>query len=575
MRYDSVDEECYSDQGASPLSADFADRVGDPIDALLLGDDGVIPDCISFGDVPHTTHIFRDFLSYAPAIRNFFPTQPDIAHIAAFANSVKRDPERQAKVADVLERQNRGWGAADETLQNIRRLRDGAFAVVTGQQVGLFGGPLLALFKAASVLALAKQMEALGVDCVPVFWLASEDHDLAEVNQALLLTKDFQLAPFTAPVHGIEGAPVSTLRFAEGTNTIVGQAAELLGDSLAADYLRESYDEGETFSSAYAKLLTRMFRERGLIFLDPADADLHRLAAPLFADSMRHAADLDEAILARNRELQAGGYHEQVKVTPESTPLFTLVDSARVPVHRANGQFKIGREILSAEDLQHRIEASPKSFSANVLLRPVLQDYWLPTLAYIGGPAEIAYFAQAAVVYEKLLGRITPITSRLSATLIEPRIERLLTKYEIELPELFHGECQLRDCIAARTLPPELKQNFDQARQRVDISMQQVSASLQKLDATLVGAAERATNKMRYQIERLRKRAAQAEVRRDEIITRHAAQVENSLYPRKTLQEREIAGIYFYAKYGPELIDRLIELAQARCPEHKVLVLQG
>jgi bacillithiol synthase len=541
----------------------------------LSGDDLVIPDCISFNCIPHTTHIFRDHLSYSPEIRKFFPTPPDVPHIAAFANSVSRDPKRLARVADALERQNRSWETSQATLVNIQRLREGTFAVVTGQQVGLFGGPLLSLFKAASVLALAKQVAAHGVECVPVFWLASEDHDLAEVNQALLLTSDLQLAPFRAITRGTEGAPVSTLRFDEGTNAIVAQAAELLGQSLAADYLRESYAEGETFSGGYAKLFTRIFRDHGLIFLDPSDPDLHRIAAPLFLDAVGHAAELDEAILARNRELQAGGYHEQVKVTPESTLLFALVDGARVPVHRANGQFKIAREVLSGEDLRRRIEDSPESFSANVLLRPVLQDYWLPTLAYIGGPAEIAYFAQAAVVYEKLLGRVTPITSRLSATLIEPRIERLLTKYQVELPELFHGECQLRDCIAARMLPAELKQNFDQARQRVDISMQQVSASLQKLDATLVGAAERATNKMRYQIERLRKRAAQAELRRNEILTRHAAQIENALFPHKTLQEREIAGLYFYAKHGPALIDHLVELAQALCPEHKVLVLEA
>ncbi len=544
-----------------------------PVDSLLSGDHGVIPDCISFNDVPHSTHIFRDFLSYSPAIQKFFPTQPDVAHIAAFAKFVPRNLERQAKVADVLERQNRAWGAADATLRNIQRLRDGAFAVVTGQQVGLFGGPLLSLFKAASVLALAKQIEALGVDCVPVFWLASEDHDLAEVNQALLLTSDLQLAPFSAPTRGIEGGPVARLRFAEGTNGMVAKAAELLGESLAADYLRQSYAEGETLSGGYAKLFTRIFREHGLIFLDPADAELHRIAAPLFMDAAARAAELDDAILVRNRELQAGGYHEQVKVTRESTPLFALVDGARVPIHRANGQFKIGREVVSSGELQHRIEASPEGFSANVLLRPVLQDYWLPTLAYIGGPAEIAYFAQAEVIYEKLLGRVTPVSSRLSATLIEPRIERLLTKYQVELPELFHGECQLRDCIAARILPAELKQSFAEAHDSVDRSMQQVSVALQKLDPTLVEAAGRALSKMRYQVGRLEKRAAQAEVRRDAILTRHAAQIENALFPHKTLQEREIAGLYFYAKYGPALIDRLIDLAQARCPEHKVLVL--
>ena len=219
------------------------------------------------------------------------------------------------------------------------------------------------------------------------------------------------------------------------------------------------------------------------------------------------------------------------------------------------------------------METAPETFSANVLLRPVLQDYWLPTLAYIGGPAEVAYFAQAAVVYQKLLGRVTPILARMSATLVEPRIERLLTKYQVDLPELFHGECQLRDCMAARALPPELKQDFEQARRAVEVAMQRASGSLQKLDPTLVEAATRASSKMRYQIDRLEKRAAQAELRRTEIITRHAAQIENAVYPNKTLQEREIAGLYFYAKYGPELISRLVELAQTRCPEHKVLVL--
>jgi len=545
--------------------------------ALLSGDDGVIPDCISFNSIPHTTRIFSDFLSCSPAVRKFFPTQPDTEHVAAFAKSVPRDRERQARVADALEKQNRAWGASDATLRNIQRLRDGAYAVVTGQQVGLFGGPLMSLFKAASVLALAKQVEQAGVECVPVFWMASEDHDLDEVNQALLLTHDFQLAPFTAKTAGVGGAPVAHLRFAEGTNETVAQAAKLLGESLAADYLRQSYAEGETFSNAFAKLYARIFsgsgREHGLIFLDPADPELHRIAAPLFLEALQSSAELDQAVLERNQQLRDGDYHEQVKVTGESTPLFVLVDGARVPVHRANGTFTIAKEAVSAEELQKRVATAPENFSANVLLRPVLQDYWLPTLAYIGGPAEIAYFAQAAVVYQKLLGRITPILPRMSATLIEPRIERLLNKYEVELPELFHGECQLRDCLAARSLPAELKQDFEQARQSVESAMARLSESLRKLDLTLVEAASRAASKMHYQVSRLEKRAAQAELRRTDILSRHAAQIENALYPNKSLQEREIGGLYFYANHGPELIDRLIDLAQARCSEHKVLTL--
>ena len=531
----------------------------------------MIPDCIPFSYIPHTTRIFSDFLSYAPDVRRFFPIQPDAAHVIALAKSVQRDLERQARVADALEKQNRDWGASEQTLANIQRLREGAFAVVTGQQVGLFGGPLMSLFKIASALALAKQVQQSGVDCVPVFWLATEDHDLVEVNQTLFLTHDFQLVPFKANTVGTAGAPVAHIRFAEGTDEIVAQAANLLGDSLAADYLRESYVEGETFSNAFARLYTRFFAEQGLILLDPADPELHRIAMPLFVDALRRSSELDQAVLERNRELHNAGYHEQVKVTPESTPLFALADGARVPVRTKNGTYAIGTERLSGEELEQRVAAAPENFSANVLLRPVLQDYWLPTLAYIGGPAEVAYFAQAAVLYEKLLGRITPILPRMSATLIEPRIERLLLKYEVELPELFHGECQLRDCLAARSLPPELKDDFELARRAILVNLQRISTSLQKLDPTLMEAAERSARKIHYQVDRLEKRAAQAELRRSEIVAWHAAQIENALYPNKSLQEREIAALYFYANRGPALFNRLIELAQTRCPEHKVL----
>jgi bacillithiol synthase len=540
---------------------------------LLPGDDGLIPDCIPFSSIPHTTKLFSDFLSYAPEVRRFFPHPPDSTRVASLAASVPHGTKIHAAVADALEKQNRNWGASAATLRNIQRLREGAHAVVTGQQVGLFGGPLLSLFKVASVLALAKQVQTAGIECVPVFWLASEDHDLAEVNQALLLTADFRLVPFSAAAEAKADLPVANVRFAQGTNELVERVTALLGESETAEYLRESYRDGETFSGAYAKLYTRLFAGHGLVLLDPSDPDLHRIAAPLFVEAIDRAGELDEALLARNGQISRAGYHEQVKVTEESTPLFALVDGARVPVHRSNGGFSIRKVRLTLAELKRRISERPEDFNANVLLRPVLQDYWLPTLAYIGGPAEIAYFAQVGVVFEKLLGRVTPILPRMSATLLEPKIEKLLNKYELNLQDLFHGERQLRDELAARSLPEELKLDFERGRLAVEEAMQRVSESLQRLDPTLVEAARRAANKMRYQVGRLEKRAAQAELRREEILTRHAEQIENAIYPHKTLQEREISGIYFLSRSGKELVEKLIETAQNPCPEHKVLRL--
>ena len=533
----------------------------------------MIPDCIPFSAIPHTTKLFSDFLSYSPDAREFFPNPPDPAHVAARAAVVPHGTTMHTQVADALAKQNRAWGASEKTLANIQRLREGAHAVVTGQQVGLFGGPVLSLFKAASVLSLARQVASAGVDCVPVFWLASEDHDLAEVNQALLLSADFQLAPFSVETEGKTDSPVANVRLASGTDEVVGKAAQILGETLAAEYLWDSYRAGQTFSEAYARLYTRLFAEHGLVLLDPSDAELHRIATPLFVEAIERAGELDEALLIRNREITHAGYHEQVKITGESTPLFALVDGARVVIHRANGGFSIRKERLSPDELKRRIEEHPENFNANVLLRPVLQDYWLPTLAYIGGPAEIAYFAQVGVVFEKLLGRVTTVLPRMSATLIEPKIEKLLNKYELNLQDMFHGETQLRDEMAVKSLPPELKLDFERGRLAVEEAMQRLSESLHKLDPTLVEAARNAANKMRYQVGRLENRASQAELRREEILTRHAAMIENTLYPHKALQEREIAGLYFYAKYGAELIDRLIETAQNPCPEHRIVRL--
>jgi uncharacterized protein YllA (UPF0747 family) len=199
-----------------------------------------------------------------------------------------------------------------------------------------------------------------------------------------------------------------------------------------------------------------------------------------------------------------------------------------------------------------------------------MQDTLLPTLAYIGGPAEIAYFAQGSVVYERLLGRVTPILPRFSATIIEPRIEKLLQRYDLQFDDLYHGSDPLAEKLAQKTLPPEVDEQFRSARAIVSHTMAGTRESLEKLDPTLVEAAERATSKMRYQIGRLHRRAARAALLRTHILSQHANQIVNSLYPEKSLQERTVGGAYFLSKYGLELIDTLVEAAGS-CPEHRVL----
>ena len=341
--------------------------------------------------------------------------------------------------------------------------------------------------------------------------------------------------------------------------------------------LRETYRPGENFGSAFARLFSRLFAEWGVILLDGADPELHRIAAPIYKAAIERAAELDDALLSRGRELEAAGYHQQVKVTPSSTLLFTLHDGARLPMQRRAGadtaEFLVADETLSGPELLRRIESEPEKFSANVLLRPVVQDYLLPTLAYVGGAAEIAYFGQGAVVYKTLLGRATPILPRFSASIIELKLQALLERYGLALTDVLQGPEALRDALAKHSLPADLQTAFDQAELSLGRSLAAIQQPLERLDKTLVEAAANAGSKMRHQLEQLRSRAARAELRQSETLSRHAELLSNALYPNKVLQEREIGGIYFLARHGTALLQALSETLRTDCLDHQIVSL--
>jgi bacillithiol synthase len=530
--------------------------------------------CLSFHEIPHSTRLFVEYLYGFDNVQQFFPRAPFSRDwLGDEISRLHYDQARRQRVAAVLETQNRTWGASQETLDNIARFRAGASAVVTGQQVALFGGPLFSIYKALTAIKLATEFSQAGQECVPVFWLATEDHDLAEVNHVTLLGADGSLASLAVEGQGPENAPMSAVRLTSEIEARVEEAVRLLGDSEVARFLRESYRPGETLGSAFAKLFSRLFQHSGVILIDASDPDLHSIAQSVYRAAIVAAEDLDNALLERSRELETAGYHAQVNVTPSSTLLFSLKDGSRLPVHRVNGDFSIAGEKLSAEELLQRVAERPGEFSANVLLRPVVEDYLLPTVAYVGGPAEIAYFAQAAVAYEELLGRVTPVLPRLSATLLEPRIQRLLERYALPVAETFRDPEHLRVIIAERALPSDINSSFDAAAQQLEASLAGLQESLQRLDPTLVEASERAGSKIRYQLGRLRERAARAQLRRNEETGAHAALLSNSLYPEKEPQERVIGAMSFLARYGTQLLLTLYDAAQTACPDHQLLYL--
>ncbi len=546
--------------------------------------------CLPFQQIPHTTRFFLDYLSYTPSVRGFYPRSPIFSEwlkdeSQLVGGSAGYDAARRARVSEILERQNRAWGSSAKTLANIERLKRGALTAVTGQQVGLFGGPLFSIFKALTAVKLAEDATAAGVDCVPIFWLATEDHDLAEVNHVSLLAENGLPELLAVDSKGIADAPVGAVKFGPEIEAVIERAAALLGDSEITTWLREAYRPGETLGSAFGLLFARLFADWGIILLDPADKEFHDLAKPLFRAAIERASDLDDALLERGKAIEAAGYHQQVKVTAVTALLFEVKDGARTVIRRkpnGNGnrshthtdaEFVVGDERVSAEDLLGRIERAPENFNPNVLLRPVVQDYLLPTLVYAGGAAEVAYFAQVAVVYEKLLGRVTPILPRFSATLIEAKPERILTRYELGVPEVFGGPGKVREAIAARSLPADLQTRFSEAQAAVERSMTALSESIGRLDSTLVDTVETAKGSMASQITRLQARVSRAESLRNEVITRHADAVSHALFPNKILQEREVAGVSFVARYGTALLADLYRNIHPDCHDHQILLI--
>lgn len=532
--------------------------------------------CLPFSQIPHTNKLFTDFISWKPSVHDFYSRPPYIAEwLKDEAAKVSYDPVRREKVCNVLERQNKSWKASAKTIENIRRLRSGALAAVTGQQVGLFGGPLFSIFKALTAVKLAEEAASAGIDCVPVFWLATQDHDFAEVNHVTIPGNDASLKTFTSAIKSDASAPVGELRFGTEIEEVVRVATESLGECEATAWLRAAYHSGETLGNAFAHLFSQVFADWGVILLDARDAELNAIAAPVYESAIAQADSLEHALQARGREIHAAGYDQQVKIADDSTLLFAIEHGSRTPVHKGQpaANFSIAGHPISQSDLLQRIRSSPEEFSPNVLLRPIVQDYLLPTLAYTGGAAEVAYFAQAAVVYEALLKRVTPIVPRFSATLVEPRPQALLDRYRLEMPDLFSGPETLREKLATQALPQELHAAFDAAELSVNSSLDSIRAVLTTLDKTLVDSANTAREKIRHQLEQLRAKAARAELRQTEVLGRHAELLSQALFPSKSLQEREIGGIYFLARYGKPLLDDLYRCIHTDCLDHQVITL--
>ena len=534
-------------------------------------------ECYPISMLPGLSRLFLDFADRREALAPFYPA-------SAYSTEwmVKPPvlpPAQREALCDLLEQQNRGFGAADPVFENIARLRNGAGAVVTGQQVTLFGGPLFTILKAATAIRKARDASIAGTPHVPIFWLATEDHDLAEADHVTLPNRH-ELKTLRLSTDQVNVTAVGALTLGNNIEELVAQAAEILGPGPVLDQLAACYRPGQSLGQAFAQFISHTFAAQGLVVVDASSRGFHAMGSDVLRQAIVRADELRVALNDRDQQLVAAGYHTQVLVSPLSSLLF-LFDSnsgARVPLRRtADGGWQAARQQYSTAELLAILDAAPERLSPNALLRPVFQDSMLPTAAYVGGPSEVAYFAQSQVLYERILGRTTPVLPRLSATLIEPAIAGLLARHEVSLPDVIQSALkdplELAQRLGARAISVVGKRKLAAAGNALNTELSALATYMHSLDPGLGRAADVSSSKMRYQMNRMRRLAANYELRREQSLSRDAGLIALNLFPNRHPQERVLGAAWFLSRHGDDLSQLLVEAAGQQCPGHKAIWL--
>lgn len=520
--------------------------------------------CVRHTDLPHTSHLFTDVL-YHPdrTARFYFHPYRDLEAYRAAAHQIQLPPDRRAALIAALQELNPDSPALERLAQ------PDTVAVVTGQQVGLFSGPSYTVYKVLHAVRLAQWLTANGISAVPLFWLATEDHDFAEVNHTWVFNSEhrpqkieMRRSASNQPVGEVTMAapPVEELRTA------------LTGLPFADEVVsavEASYRPGATMGRAFGDLLRRLLSQFDILQVDPMLPAFRALAAPALRAAVQAAPELTAGVMARNQELADAGYHAQVHVEEHTSFVFLLENGKRLTLRRTGEEYGLNGRRFTTQELSDRAA----SLSPNALLRPVVQDSMLPTVAYIGGPAETAYLAQAEMIYRRVLGRMPVAVPRAGFTVLDSRSEKLLDRYGLTLQDFFHGEDALRQRIAATLVPPSLAQITTETASTVEGAVNRLRQALREFDPTLAQALERSARKIQYQFGKVERKTGREALRRDQRAERDAASLYGLIYPERHLQERLYSILPFLAKHGPGLIGQIHDGIQLDCVDHRLMVV--
>lgn len=543
---------------------------------------------IKFNDIIGGNRLFCDYTEGSDALRPFFSSNPaSESDYRELCSAIAARSYRREELCDVLVNQNRRWLKCSghdggKTFSNIERLRDPeCCAVVTGQQTGLFGGPLYTLYKAITAIRLAGVMqERLSAPVVPVFWIESEDHDFEEATVTTVLDgRGLPERIAYQPANRVEGLPVSSVvierEMEEALKALDSALPRTEWKDALVELIKCSFAEGTGYLDAFASFIYALLGDRGLILVTPSDEKLKEMSLPLFRREIETAPASAGLIVESGERLGSLGMHAQINVKSGRVSLFHH-DPARRPIYFEDGLFSIENagSARSRDEMLELLDRSPSSFSTTVSLRSLMQDFLFPTLAYVAGPGEISYWAQLGGLYRHF-GIPEPVVyPRMSLTILEEKHGKVLEKYGIGIEEALHDQGRAIEEKISRSLPADFIDRIGQSRASIEEAVRELQRDAVAIDANLEPAFRHFAGKLDSQWDGLARKMQDAWSAKDTIVKSHKEKVRNSLFPGGALQERTLNPVSFLVKYDRAFIESLFTVPSIEPPwNHQIIEL--
>ncbi len=530
---------------------------------------------LKFTDIPRSTDLFCDYLYDFKRVGEFYPRMPyDESSYGELFERLRRGEYDREGLCNILTRQNRSFNNSPVTIQSIERLRKpDTFVIFTGQQVGLFGGPLYTIYKAMTAINLARYLTLTTAHTfLPLFWVEGEDHDFEEIRSTHFINKDNNVHKLTYdPAVPFAGQCVGDMIIDSTMAGLVEQFEQATHPSDFKDEvlgeLRRCYGEGTKLSDAFARWMAYLLGRYGLILVDPSDPAIKKMARPVFVTSLRKHRDLiNPALTDADRRLEEKGYHQQVGHRMDTLDFF-YHEPRRLPfVRQDEGRYllKGTRRHFDAQEIEELLRDQVENFSPNVVLRPLMQDYVFPTAAYVAGPSEIAYFAQFAGIYEVFGIPMPVIYPRKSLTIIEGKVDKILSKYDLEFTHMFTPKEDLIRQVLASQIPGSLRRAIDGGRQAIEEKLSVLEKEAVAFNPNLAGVVGSMRGRLLGEYDRGESRIAQAVEKKDKITRHQVEKAVANLYPDSRLQERRLNLLTYLCRYSHRLIYGLMEMTCCR-----------